>query len=118
MRERLHRGLIMKKIALLGLVLVSSVGCGHGWLPFRSSRGAICRGDAPCATSAPADCNGCGTTAGYPGYEGSVIGGESVGDSGYYGGEVIHEGPVGGSFQGRSTITAPPMQSIQPVPGN
>jgi hypothetical protein len=70
----------MKKLVLLGLVLVSAgTGCGHGWLPFR---GAMCRNN--CVGSAPAynGCDDCATgQAGYESYQGEQ-GGYDMGATG------------------------------------
>ena len=108
----------MKRITLLGLLVITSSGCGFGWLPFRPFRGAPCRMGSPCVGAAPVA--GCGVTAGYPSYEGSyegaIVEGEVLGGSGYYGGEIIHDGISGSNFQGRSTIVAPPMQTLPSAP--
>lgn len=108
----------MKKLTLLSLIVLSATGCGHGWLPFRQSRGATCLGNAPCVGSLPpapsSGCEGCPTAAGFPDYSGEVVEGVVGSGAGYYGGEVIHEGPITGGFQGRTAPAAPPMQSIRP----
>ncbi len=58
----------MKKLGLIGLVVLSLTGCGHGWMPFRPFRGAVCRDN--CVEHAHHDgCSGC---AGYSSYEGEV----------------------------------------------
>lgn len=69
---------------------------------------------SPCVGAAPSA--GCGTSANYQSYEGGIVEGEVIGGSGYYGGEIIHDGLNSGSFQGRGSMVAPPMQSIQPGP--
>jgi hypothetical protein len=108
----------MKKIALLSLLVVTTAGCGQGWLPFRSSRGAPCQGSPGCLGAAPAmpgpGCHCEGTSAGYPGYDGPMMGGEVVGGS-YLGGEVIHDGVISSpnDFQSRGPNVAPPMGSIR-----
>lgn len=51
----------MKKLGLIGVVILGCAGCGHGWLPFR--RGATCQEN--CVHYAHDDCVGC---AGYPSY--------------------------------------------------
>jgi hypothetical protein len=75
----------MKRIALLGVLVLLSSGCGRGWLP---TRGAAC--NAGCLTSAPAahaqptpgcsDCAAAGYGASYSGYDSGQI----LGDTGYY----------------------------------
>ncbi len=58
----------MKKLGLIGLVALGLTGCGHGWMPFRPFRGAVCRDN--CVEHAHTDgCSGC---AGYSSYEGEV----------------------------------------------
>lgn len=95
----------MKRIALLGLLLLLSSGCGRGWLPTR--RGAACNGS--CLTSAPipasAGCNDCvtGYGAGYSGYDS----GEIIGDSGYYGSTVT--GGYDGQIINSGTMVPPSM---------
>jgi hypothetical protein len=90
----------MRKIALLGLVLLLSNGCGrgHGWLPF--FRGARCNTNCGMPGTAPAlpasyetGCTNCTTGAGYGSYEGFS------GDT-YYGGGVITNDYYGGTSEG------------------
>ena len=96
----------MKKLAVLGLLVVLSTGCGRGWLPL--FRGAPC-GDT-CGASLPAQpaagCVGCepGYGTGYSGYEGEV-----VGNSGYYSGPVIGDSYLAPSPSGSSMapLTSP-----------
>ncbi len=132
----------MKRTALVGLLLVTATGCGHGWLPFRPFRGAPCRLGGTCMAPAgpiATNCDNCGEVAGYSNYEGSVSEGEVIGNNvvsgdaygsaiyggdivgsnivggqGYYDGQVINEGSMGGTgtFQGRGSTIAPPMSSI------
>ncbi|MEZ6134729.1 MAG: hypothetical protein R3C53_07455 [Pirellulaceae bacterium] len=86
----------MKRIALLGLLLTLSVGCGKGWLP--SLRGASCRGgclSAPAALPAPKHSSDCATCVdgGYAsGYSNYTDRGEVIADTGYYGSGVISNG--------------------------
>ena len=92
----------MKKLAVLGMLVVLTTGCGRGWLPI--FRGAPC-GTAGCVGAAHTlppsihgDCSDCGTNSvgyeSYPGevisgvYDGAVIGGGIINDSGYYGESV------------------------------
>lgn len=104
----------MKRIALLGLLLLLSSGCGRGWLP--TLRGAACRGG--CLTAAPAplaantgcaDCaNGYG--AAYNNYDsGEIIGNTVIGDTGYYGSAIdgYNGAIVDGQIIGSGTMVAP-----------
>ena len=95
----------MRKLALLGLVLALSSGCGRGWLPFR---GAPCNSNV-CAPAMPASydsgCTNCPTATGYGDYSSQVSGGEVLGGN-YYGGGIIGEDyPIQGSVP----------QSMQPL---
>ncbi len=93
----------MKKLAVLGLLVVLSSGCGRGWLPL--FRGAPC-GDTCGANVLPAQpaggCVGCesGYGAGYSAYEG-----ETIGSSGYYGSSVVGDGYISPAPSG--TTVAP-----------
>ncbi len=97
----------MKKLAVLGLLVVLSSGCGRGWLPLY--RGAPC-GDTCGANVLPAQpaagCAGCesGYGTSYSAYEGEVIG-----SSGYYGSSVIGEGYIAPSISGTGVapLTSP-----------
>lgn len=105
----------MRKIALLGLFVVLTTGCGRGWLPI--FRGAPCQSGCglPAAGSLPG-CNNCGgATAGYGSYDGSeyysgdVLGDGTVAGSGYYG-----DGIIVGSSDG--TLSNPSLVPVQPAP--
>lgn len=110
----------MKKLACLGLLVVTCTGCGcfEGWMPFRALRGAPCRagicGSGQLAPPTDAGCNACPQNAGYADYEG----GEVLGGSGYVDGGIIHEGAIqggsvgGGSFGG--TTVAPGGNTLPP----
>jgi hypothetical protein len=99
----------MKKLAVIGLLVVLSSGCGRGWLPL--TRGAPC-GDT-CGASLPAQpsagCVGCesGYGAGYSSYEG-----ETMASSGYYGGSVVGDGYI--SPAPSSGAAVPPMTMPAP----
>lgn len=112
----------MKKIALLGLVVLLS-GCGRCWLPM--FRGAPCQGTCglpAMPASHETGCSGCaeGTTAGYGSYDGGVInegivGGEVFNDSGYYPGTVVENGAIGGYNGGivsEGVINSPSMAPL------
>lgn len=91
----------MKKLVLIGLVLVTtSAGCGHGWLPFRPFRGATCRGNCVEGTPAYSGCQDC--APGYSGYENYE--GETVVDGGIVTGQQYLGVP--------QSNVAPPMSSI------
>lgn len=82
----------MKKLGFLGVVILGCAGCGHGWLPFRPFKGAMCRDN--CVEHA--HCDGCGA-AGYPSY--------------------ATEGVVSDSYIGGAPLPPPssqPMSAIQP----
>lgn len=88
----------MRKLVLLGVVLVLSSGCGRGWLPM--FRGAPCNGNS-CAPAMPASydsgCTNCPTAAGYGQYSGEYSSGETLGGN-YYGGNIVSEDyPIQGS---------------------
>jgi hypothetical protein len=85
----------MKKLVLIGLVIVSTAaGCGRGWLPFR---GAMCHGNCVNATPAYDGCQDCTSgQARYEGYEGGIIS-----EQPYLGGSAIP-----------GTNMAPPMTGI------
>lgn len=91
----------MKKLAVFGLLVVLSSGCGRSWLPL--FRGAPC-GDTCGANTLPAQpaagCVGCaaGHGAGYSAYEDEVVGG-----SGYYGSSLVGDGYISPA-QGGTTI--------------
>lgn len=111
----------MKKLACLGLLVVTSTGCGcfEGWMPFRALRGAPCRagicGAGPLAAPANAGCNTCPHGTGYSDYEN----GEMVGGSGYLDGGIIHDGATyGGSVSGGSVggTTVTPGGNTLPPP--
>lgn len=95
----------MKRIVLLGMLLVCATGCRCGLIS-NLFRGAPC--NAACTA---ASCNDCGShVSSYGSYGSDVVGneyygGEVVGD--YYGGAVVGDTVVGGS-----TITSPPMAPI------
>jgi hypothetical protein len=99
----------MKKLAVLGLLIVLSSGCGRGWLPL--SRGARC-GDTCGANSLPAQpaagCAGCGSGygAGYSAYDGEVVDG-----SAYYGSSIVGDGYISPAPSGS---TVPPMTMPAP----
>ncbi len=112
----------MRKIALLGLVVLAS-GCGHGWLPL--FRGAPCR--SSCGTGAPAmpasydsGCTNCGTSAGYSSDIGGVMSsdqysGEIIGDTGYYG-AVDQGGIINNGYSGQGIINSPTMRTLPANP--
>ncbi len=105
----------MKKLLLLCLLLSLSTGCGRGWMPCLF-RGASC-GNGGCIGTAPAlpqGCNACvgGTSAGYGGYDGEVIGGEIVSDS-YYGGNTYGSGDIGAPAL-NGTLPMAPIQKPAP----
>ncbi len=100
----------MKKLVLIGVVCMSTVGCGRGWLPL--FRGAPCTSNcaAPALPAAlpSAGCNDCGgVSAGYSPYDTTVLGGE------YMGGQVI-----GGDYLGESVggYSYPAGESIPMAP--
>ena len=85
---------MMRKIALIGAMLVLSCGCSTCWRPFR---GALCNRTPllPAAVTASGGCNDCqaGYSAGYSTIDGEVVGGSGYyGSDAYYGGEVTQEG--------------------------
>jgi hypothetical protein len=90
----------MKKLVLIGLVIVSTAaGCGRGWLPFR---GAPCNSNCVHATPAYDGCQDCTSGhAGYEGYEGGQYGGGIVSEQPYYGGPAVP-----------GTNIAPPMTGL------
>ncbi len=84
--ETLSEDIEMRKIAVLGLLVVLCSGCGRGWLPGRGGRcGPACGQQLPPPpTSEP--CSTCGpatASASYGAYDETIV------DSGYYGGEVL-----------------------------
>lgn len=96
--ETFPRGEKMKRIAVIGLLLAMTTGCGRGWLPTYWN-GAPCDG---CSLPAPIHTEpACGTcrndsvSLGYTPYEGQVIG---SGVDGYYDGQVISENVIPGSM--------------------
>jgi hypothetical protein len=91
----------MKKLGLIGLVLLTTAGCGQGWLPFRPFRGAPCQANCVGAVAQGNDCQGC---AGYSTYDGEM-------GSEYSG--VPTEGYYGTPQYGSSTL--PPPASNQPM---
>lgn len=95
--EDVAKETVMKKLGLIGLVILTAAGCGHGWLPFRPFRGAPC-GASCMDSSAPVySAEGCTGCAGYPSYEGEQVIGEynspAVG-SGYYNTPSTTMGPI------------------------
>lgn len=99
----------MKKLALLGVLIVMSSGCGRGWLPM--FRGAPCNGNNCLPAPMAANCNGCSpATMGYGGYENEFSGGTYYGDEGgYYDGGIINGGRM---IEG--TINSPSMSPLPP----
>lgn len=108
----------MKKLALLGIVLLLSTGCRSGFLS-KCRQGAPCRSGCGAPPAAAPDCNSCcppSYRSGYGGYEGPMAGE-------YYGGDVIggdyYDGQiVPGSTQMlegvpvEGTTISPPMSTI------
>lgn len=83
----------MRKLGLIGVVVLSCAGCGHGWLPFRPFQGAMCRDN--CVSHA--HCDGCSGAAGYPSY--------------------ADEGVVSDSYIGGTTVAPPTNAPMAPLPG-
>ena len=105
----------MRKIALLGLLVVLGAGCGRGWLPL--FRGAPCNSCAHANPAMPAPapgCAPCGSRSGYGAYEGDVAGVEGYYGAGvvggdYYNGTVVDGGYIDG------TIVSPSMTPVAPA---
>jgi hypothetical protein len=102
----------MRKLTLIGLMVVLCVGCGRSWLPLR---GASCRGgcgQTPPAPQLPA-CSPCSNTSGYAAYESEMATGDS-----YYGGVVdgeYYDGAIIDGGYSNGTIVNPPMAPIAPA---
>ncbi len=102
----------MRQIALLGMLIVLSTGCGRSWMPYLF-RGAPCQ--SGCGANAPAlpaplpadkGCTNCGNaaSAGYGVYEEEVVGGD------YYGSGVLYDGSsLPGNAVGEGVLSTPPM---------
>ena len=114
----------MKKIALIGLVVLLSSGCCRGWLPI--FRGAPCGSNCGLTGAAPtlpvahgSGCGDCPTGASYGNYETPLAGsgagyesypGEIIGGTDYYGGNVINQYPGGQIIEG--AIVNPSMSPL------
>lgn len=97
----------MKKLGLIGLVLVTTVGCGRGWFPYRPFRGAPCNGPCISAGNHVSNHVGCDNCTGYSGYEGEQVVGDVNGT----------EYPASGYYENAvpSYNVAPPAGSQQPI---
>ena len=103
----------MKKLTLIGMLVVLSLGCGRSWLPLR---GASCRGG--CGQTPPApqlpSCDPCSTTSGYANYESEMVTGDT-----YYGGNVLggdyYDGTIINGGYGDGTIVSPSMTPVAPA---
>lgn len=90
---------MMKKLLVLGSLLVLATGCGHGSMP-NIFRGSSCNGLCSATTpSLPSGCDNC-TSSGY----------ESYGSEGFVGGDAVSVPPMSPTF------VTPGAPSMAPLP--